>query len=1813
MADTTYTLNINIIGSDGASAPVHNVIGSFNEFNTAADTASSHGGGFFSNLLATAGGFIAANVIGAIANQFHSFVGGIMEESGQAALGQAQLQAVLTSTAGAAGVTAQMANDLAGKYQLLTKFSDDEVLAAENMLLTFTNIGKNVFPDTIKTTLDMAQALGKPPEQMSVMVGKLLNSSDAMAAAKRIGVSFSDSQIELGKRMFESGNIAGYQNMVLKELQKEFGGSAEAAGRTLPGALAILGHQFDDVKQAVGDGFTPALGHLITTLSSSGLMDALTSVAATIGDALGRAITWLADTALPALIASWQAIAPAVEGAWAVLQGIGAVFADLAGQAVAWGANIVESLAGGILQAANEVWNALQQVGGMIASLLMPGSPPKLLPDLDTWGTGAVNAYMSGWSQADFSVFNGISDAIKAQLESITKAVGGKNTNIATIMLGEQGAIAQAINEVDELGGVSQDTMARIVSGAGPAGEKIGGIVQAYLDLRHATNEVARAQEELTRVTEEYDARLTPLRADLKDIEDKKQAIEDQKRLAELQAKVADENTSEADRQLAQLEILAIQKKEQIRATEDERDVALDAAKQKLDAAKAQETAAKLQVDQQKALLDVNNKQNALIAEQTKAMTSAAGAMHASAAAVQAHAAQQNQLGQTLGQVSTAVSTATTQVSNIATTIRTAVAPAIAIGEAAFRGFQTIVQTVASSLAPLVTNAFNAVSSVVASHGALIVSTVTTHWQTIYSTVTGIINALWNVVAAILNVISNLIRDHGVTILGSIITTWAQVYATVDRLITSVMVIVTSILNSLASFIQSHDSQIEGQTNTTWQRIADIIQTALGIINATIVPALQAIATFIFDHDTEIQALIGNTWNAIAAIIDAALSLIEGVLRAALQLIHGDWQGALQTLYETGQQIWNDILILIGSVLDSILTLFGSNLNEAKIAWQTYWSDVYNTANEMLLAIVGFISSKILEVVSFFTTAKDNILAAWNDIPAMMGELGRNLVQGFMDGVSHAWGSFLSWLHDRIMEIPGPVRDALGIHSPSEVFAEIGRQIIEGLIEGLRELLPSVDDGILSDLAEAMAKIFDVLNSAIGAFVSLSGWQGVSMQAVTDFINVTSYLVAAIAQIAAAYSEKAIESASQFARAAGDVLGLIGSGVDAINRLNDLTPITDSALTTFEMDMYTILIRLADMAIGMGEYYLQSASSISTTIGNVLDMLGKGFDSLNALADITDVPQQSIDIFSSDVERVLQALSAIALQFQDEAILVAGAFADAAGEVLSLIGTGVDALGKLADFRGASSTAVTSLIEDIRLVVAGIVSIAASISADGLSAATTFSDAAGQVVTLIGTALDTLARLSTFAGIATGRITAFDTAISLLVRQIANIAQMIGGPAVAAAAAFARGVGVVLETVGAALGVLSGLADFAAPSVTAISLFAMALDNVIAVLARIAISFSADAVRAAQAFSKSVGDVVSLIGTAVDALTKLEDFRTVPVTAIAAFAVALDTTIGMLARMALSFDRDAVAAAAAFAESAGKVVGVIASGVDAFIKLIGFRGVPAVALTAFGESLRQAINLIGGMASQWSTEAIEKASAFADSVKSVVDLIGSGAKAFTDLSELGAVPTAAFQAFFSSMSQTLQAITALASQWSIGAIDQATAFANAIKVIIDLVKAAVDTFSSLKDFGDSAPSILTTFIASIHALLAQFLAAALPQATNLGAQIMQGITQGIVGQTPAMVNAIVAAVNQAIAAAKSALGIASPSRVFEEQIGLQMGAGMARGVRGSAPLVASAVRDVSGGAITNIANYNLTYHPTGIPERADALRDIGYTQRMYAS
>ena len=191
------------------------------------------------------------------------FIGGAIDEAAAFDSVMAQTEAVIASTGSAAGLTAKEMAEMASAMSAASGqslFSDDAILGAQNVLATFTNIKGENFGSATQSILDMSQALGIDLDSAAMQVGKALNDPVAgIAALSRSGVQFTADQEKMIKAMVKAGDTAGAQELMMAELNTQFGGSASAAVDTYAGQQVVLEEKMADIKQTLGEALMPIL------------------------------------------------------------------------------------------------------------------------------------------------------------------------------------------------------------------------------------------------------------------------------------------------------------------------------------------------------------------------------------------------------------------------------------------------------------------------------------------------------------------------------------------------------------------------------------------------------------------------------------------------------------------------------------------------------------------------------------------------------------------------------------------------------------------------------------------------------------------------------------------------------------------------------------------------------------------------------------------------------------------------------------------------------------------------------------------------------------------------------------------------------------------------------------------------------------------------------------------------------------------------------------------------------------------------------------------------------------------------------------------------------------------------------------------------------------------------------------------------------------------------------------------------------------------------------------------------------------------
>jgi hypothetical protein len=202
----------------------------------------------------------------------------------------AQVEAGLASTGSAVGYTSEQLQNMARDLQNKSLFGDEVILKdATAQLLTFTNIAGDNFERTQAVALDLATRLDGDLKSASIQLGKALNDPVAnLTALSRAGIQFSSDQKAVIKSLAEGGELAQAQTIILAELEKQYGGSAEAAAAAGMGPFKQIQNSIGDITEEFGrlindfiKPLLPRIQALVTTLTN--LSDRQKKVAMTAG------------------------------------------------------------------------------------------------------------------------------------------------------------------------------------------------------------------------------------------------------------------------------------------------------------------------------------------------------------------------------------------------------------------------------------------------------------------------------------------------------------------------------------------------------------------------------------------------------------------------------------------------------------------------------------------------------------------------------------------------------------------------------------------------------------------------------------------------------------------------------------------------------------------------------------------------------------------------------------------------------------------------------------------------------------------------------------------------------------------------------------------------------------------------------------------------------------------------------------------------------------------------------------------------------------------------------------------------------------------------------------------------------------------------------------------------------------------------------------------------------------------------------------------------------------------------------------------
>lgn len=321
------------------------------------------------------------------------------------------------------------------------------------------------------------------------------------------------------------------------------------------------------------------------------------------------------------------------------------------------------------------------------------------------------------------------------------------------------------------------------------------------------------------------------------------------------------------------------------------------------------------------------------------------------------------------------------------------------------------------------------------------------------SIITTIINIFSEIVKAVIGLIPDLIPaivEAGTQLIFSLVEGISEtIPELVPAAIESVLTFVDTILDNIDVLVDAALAIMVGLANgiidalpKLIEKIPEIVENLVTAIieNAPklIAAAIEIIAILAVGIIENLPELIKAIVKIIPAIIEAIASGIGDLLSAM-----GEWASELSEWVKT------QVPAIVAQIADFFYGLPGK-------IWDLIVDAVY-AIGDWATDMIAKAKETIPEVIS-------NIVEFFKELPENMKDVGVNMVKGIWEGIK----SMAKWAKDKISDFANGlvdgVKNVLGIHSPSKVFAGIGGYMAEGLGNGFADQMRAVSKQISASI-----------------------------------------------------------------------------------------------------------------------------------------------------------------------------------------------------------------------------------------------------------------------------------------------------------------------------------------------------------------------------------------------------------------------------------------------------------------------------------------------------------------------------------------------------------------------------------------------------------------------------------------------------------------------------------------------------------------------------------------------------------------------------
>lgn len=312
-------------------------------------------------------------------------------------------------------------------------------------------------------------------------------------------------------------------------------------------------------------------------------------------------------------------------------------------------------------------------------------------------------------------------------------------------------------------------------------------------------------------------------------------------------------------------------------------------------------------------------------------------------------------------------------------------------------------------------------------------------------------------------------------------------------------VLITNFVDSVGTVAQNIVPKIGVALNSASKLISDLIPVIVREIPALIeenlpilVEAAVSIIQSLIDGISQNQEMLFETiFGVITYLAESFITMLPQIVQLGLDLIVSLANGIAESIPELIPTIIDVVLQIVDTLTnpetlsslvdaslaimialaDGLIDALPTLLEQAPVIIANLVTSIIQNVPKLLEAAASIITQLVTGIVNLLPKIGEaagkivtTVVNGVKNLTSKIKEVGKNIVAGVWNGISEKITWFTSKVKGFFTGIVNSVKSALGIASPSKVFASIGGFMADGLGEGWEKEYKNVKKGIIDNL-----------------------------------------------------------------------------------------------------------------------------------------------------------------------------------------------------------------------------------------------------------------------------------------------------------------------------------------------------------------------------------------------------------------------------------------------------------------------------------------------------------------------------------------------------------------------------------------------------------------------------------------------------------------------------------------------------------------------------------------------------------------------------